>query len=628
MATYSRSMPRSAPILQQLIVALAGGFGLFFAFLIIWTLGYQLMYAGRIFPGVSVAGVDLSGLKPAEAAVKLDQNLSFPITGRIAFQYADKTWLASPVQLGMVFDPSASAQSAYRLGRTLNPIRALSDQMASRKRGMDISPVIVFDQRVAYSFINNLAAQVNQPMAEASLRVEGTNVIAEPGRPGRLVDVDITLALLGQTLQSFHDAQVQLAVHEQQPLIMDVSSQADAARAVLSQSLQLIVPNAQSGDPGPWVFTPETLAGILTVQRVDNGGQSEIRVALEPGALAQMLTPIAAQVDRKSKNARFYFDDPTSQLVLLENSTVGRTTDVSASIAAVNDALLRGEHVIPLVINEVQPALPDTATSESLGIREKIMERSTYFYGSSSDRLQNIETASKQFNGLFVAPGEVFSMGEHMSDVTLDNGFAEAWIIYNGRTIKGVGGGVCQVSTTLFQTVLYAGFPVVQRVPHAYRVSYYERTAGGGRDPKLAGMDATVYFPLVDFQFVNDSPYWLLMETYYYSDHLTWKFYSTSDGRSVNINSTGPTNIVPAPKPLFEVNSDLKNGQIKQVDWAADGSDVTVTRTVYNSDGSVKYTDVFTTHYEPWQAICQYGPGTEDVEKKAKKNGLCLPPAG
>ncbi|MEW5940504.1 MAG: VanW family protein [Chloroflexota bacterium] len=628
MATYSRSMPRNAPIFGQILAAFALGVGLFFALILAWTLGYQLRYAGRIFPGVTVAGVDLSGLEPAEAAVKLNQTLTFPISGRIAFRYADKVWVASPVELGMVLDPSASAQAAYRLGRSVNPIRALSDQLDSRQRGKDLAPVIIFDQRVAYAYVNNLAAQVNQPVMEATLRVEGTNVIAQPGQPGRTVDVDITLAVLSGTLQGFRDAEVPLAVREQQPLIMDVSSQADAARALLSQPLQIVVPNAQPGDPGPWVYTPDTLASILTVQRVDVNGQSEIRVGLEPGALAQMLTPISAQVDRLPKNARFYFDDPTGQLVLLPDgaSTVGRTTDIAASIAAINDALLRGEHAVALVVNEVQPDVPDTATAESLGIREKIMEQTTYYYGSSSERRTNIRIASERFHGIFVAPGEVFSMGALMGDVTLDNGFAEAWIIYNGRTIKGVGGGVCQVSTTLFRAAFFAGFPVVQRVPHAYRVSYYERTAGGGRDPNLAGMDATVYFPLVDLQFVNDSPYWLLMETYYSDDHLTWKFYSTSDGRSVEWNTTGPTNIVPAPPPLFEVNPDLQPGQIKQVDWAADGADVTVNRTVRKSDGSIMYTDVFSTHYEPWQAICQFGPGTEDVEKKAKKNGLCLPP--
>ena len=131
---------------------------------------------------------------------------------------------------------------------------------------------------------------------------------------------------------------------------------------------------------------------------------------------------------------------------------------------------------------------------------------------------------------------------------------------------------MCQVSTTLFRTVFFAGFPVVERYSHAYRVSYYEKTVGGSVDPQLAGMDATVYFPLVDFKFQNDTPYWILMETYMSGDTLTWKLYSTSDGRSVTWETTGPTNIVSAPPPLLEENPEMKAEQIKQVDYAAQGA--------------------------------------------------------
>jgi vancomycin resistance protein YoaR len=425
-------------------------------------------------------------------------------------------------------------------------------------------------------------------------------------------------------MQTIHDVEVPLVVIEQAPTILDVSSQADAARAILSAPLTLSMPNAVPGDPGPWVYDQATLASLLTVKRVEDGGQSGIRVGLESGAFSEMLVPVAAQVERKSKDARFRFNDTTRQLDLWENAAVGRTLDVPATVAAVNEVLLRGEHSLPLVVREIQPAVPDTATAESLGIRELISSHTSYYRGSTSERIQNIRIAAARFDGIFVAPGATFSMGEILGDVSLDNGFSEAWIIYGGRTIKGVGGGVCQVSTTLFRTALYAGFPILERVPHAYRVSYYEQNAST-RDPMLAGMDATVYFPLVDLKFVNDTPYWLLMETYYYDDHLMWKFYSTSDGRTVQIDTTGPRNLVPAPSPLFEANPDLSAKQIKQVDWAADGSDVTIIRTVWKN-GAILFTDPFITHYEPWQAVCQFGPGTEDVEKLAKKKGLCLPP--
>jgi vancomycin resistance protein YoaR len=147
-------------------------------------------------------------------------------------------------------------------------------------------------------------------------------------------------------------------------------------------------------------------------------------------------------------------------------------------------------------------------------------------------------------------------------------------------------------------------------------------------DKDLAGLDATVYFPLVDFKFTNDTPYWLLMETYTSVDgrSLTWKLYSTSDGRSVSWDTTGPQNVVTPPKPLFEINQELDKNQLKQVDWAANGADVTVTRSVFR-DGAIYFTDQFQTHYEAWQAVCQYGPGTADPEKMAKRKGLCSGPS-
>jgi vancomycin resistance protein YoaR len=221
-----------------------------------------------------------------------------------------------------------------------------------------------------------------------------------------------------------------------------------------------------------------------------------------------------------------------------------------------------------------------------------------------------------------IAPGETFAMGSVMGDISLDNGYAEALIIYGGRTIKGVGGGVCQVSTTLFRNAFFAGFPVEERNSHAYRVYYYEQNSGGSRDSNLVGLDATVYFPLVDFKFTNDTPYWLLMETYVYENSLEWKFYSTSDGRTVDWTTTGTQNVVDAPAPLFVENDELAKNEIKQVDWSADGADVSISRTVYQN-GAFFFEDIFNTHYEPWQAVCEYGPDTNNPEKRAKDEGIC-----
>jgi vancomycin resistance protein YoaR len=614
-------------LLQQILAALVGGMILFLGTSLLWTVGYQLAFAGRIFPGISVAGVDISGLSPNDAALKLSQTLSFPITGKILFRAGDSVWVASPVELGMVFDPSASAIAAYEYGRSDGILTALARQLGAMGLGADVSPVLIFDQRVAYTYLQNIAAQIDQPVVEASLKVDGTNVVAQPGQVGRLLSLDATLIYLGAQLQSFRDGEVPLVIQEAAPKLLDVASQADAARRILSQPLTISVPNVGSNGPGPWTYDIAVLANMLKVNTIEKDGKLDLQVGLDLDALRVTLGELKVYVDRFPANARFVFNDSSGQLEPISASAVGRVMDIEASITAINDALLRGEHNVPLVVAEQQPSVADTAVGADLGIIQEIASHTTYFYGSSAERIQNIVAASEQFDGVLVAPGETFSMGNSLGDVSLENGFAEALIIYGGRTIKGVGGGVCQVSTTLFRTVFYAGFPVVERYSHAYRVSYYEKTVSGDVDPDLAGLDATVYFPLVDFKFTNDTPYWMLMETdvNVSARTLTWRLYSTPDGRSVTWETTGPVNVAPPPKPVFEENPELQADQIKQVDYPAQGADVDVMRTVW-LNGQIYFTDRFQTHYEPWAAVCQYGPGTEDPIKAAKREELCLAP--
>jgi vancomycin resistance protein YoaR len=158
-------------------------------------------------------------------------------------------------------------------------------------------------------------------------------------------------------------------------------------------------------------------------------------------------------------------------------------------------------------------------------------------------------------------------MAQALGDVSLDTGYAEALIIFGNRTIKGVGGGVCQVSTTLFRTAFFGGYPVVERYPHAYRVSYYEYTRSGNVDTDLAGLDATVFVPVVDFKFTNDTPNWLLMETYVdpQARVLTWKFYSPR-WTPCRMGDHGAANIEDPPSRFTRRTRIHRRGEIRQVD--------------------------------------------------------------
>jgi vancomycin resistance protein YoaR len=605
--------PQASPLLQAFL-AITAGFVLFFILLIAAVTIYDLRYVGKIYPGVMTAGVDLSGLTQAQAAALLAQHVDFPDRGRIVFKDGNNLWTATPRDLGLYIDNETTAKAAFQVGRVGGPFNRLADQLQTWYMKADVPPLMIFDQRVAYRYLSNLASKVNRPILEASLGVNGVDVVVNSGQVGRSMDVEAALRSLDSQLRTLSDGIIPLVIHETPPVILDASAQAELARKILSAPLTISVPNASKGDPGPWKFEPDALANMLVIERVTTGGSVQYQVGLDSQVLKSFLERVAPKLERTPQNARFTFNDDTHKLDLIQNAVIGRNLDIDATIQDINTQIAAGEHNIPLHIATTQPAVRDDATATSLGIKNLVSEETTYFYGSSAARIQNIKTAASRFNGVLVPPGAVFSMADTMGDVSLDNGYAEALIIYGDRTIEGVGGGVCQVSTTLFRTVFFGGYPIVERYSHAYRVGYYEQTASGGHNPDMAGLDATVFVPMVDFKFKNDSSAWLLMETYTNGPgrSLTWKFYSTADGRKVDWETSGPQNIVPAPDPLYEENPDLAKGEIEQVDYSADGSDVTISRTV-TRDGQVidEYND--TTHYLPWRAVYQYGPGTKNI---------------
>ncbi|KPL70894.1 hypothetical protein ADN00_17825 [Ornatilinea apprima] len=608
-STYPRSQSRIQP--QQILVVALTGAALFFAALVAALIGFELLYTGRIYPGVSVAGVDVGGLNPEKAAAKITQQFTYPSTGKLVLS-GEQLWLTTPGEMGLYLDPETSAQNALRIGRSGSIFYRLTEQFETWYYHRDLPPALIFDQRRAHDFLTRLSEQTNIPVVEPSIRLDGTQVVVETGQPGRRLNIDTTLAMLTAQMKTLQDGIIPLLIEEIRPTIPDVTQQAQLAQTMLSQPLTISLPANQPNPQGPWVIEPADLAKMLEFERVVDGPQSAYRIHLDPLQLAAKLQEIAPKIRTYPQNARFIFNDDTRELEVLQAAVIGRELNQAASLQQIQDKALAGEHNIELVLNLTNPAVTDDVKGSDIGITELVHSETSFFYGSSASRVQNIIAASSRFHGLLVAPGETFSMANALGDISLDNGYAEALIIYGDQTIQGVGGGVCQVSTTLFRAAFFAGFPINERHAHAYRVSYYEKIAGNIRDNNLAGLDATVYVPVVDFKFTNDTPYWLLMETYVNPSYssLVWKFYSTKDGRSVDWETTGPINIVEAPKPRYIENPELEKGEVNQIDWEAEGADITVKRTVLR-DGQVYLQDTFNTHYQPWQAAYEYGPGTE-----------------
>lgn len=608
MAQITLASSRTSPLTRavQVLSALLAVIVLTVVVAIAGVIAFQTYHRDRIYPGTHVLNVDLGGKTRAEAIRALEDAFTYPQGAVFTFRDGERQWTATPAQLGVRLDAAGTADLAAQVGRLGDPIRQLNDQAYTLWYRIDLAPVVVFDQSRAAAFLQGIAAEVNRAPQDAALAVSGTQVVQTPGRAGRLLGIDATLAELTRPVAGLEVGDIQLIVTPVDPAMPDaaVAAAAQSARNVLAAPVVLYAAQLLPGDPeSTWTLTVDRLAQMMTVTPVDGPQGLQYVAALDAGQLRAFLEPVAPLFKRETKDARFIFNENTSQLEVIEPSSAGRELDLDATVAAIQAAAVTSDHRVPFTFKVTQPKYHDDVTAAELGITELLTSQTTYFSNASVARSTNIKVAASRFVGIIVAPGEEFSFNKYLGDVSLDTGFAEALIIYDGRTIQGVGGGVCQVSTTMYRAAFMAGFPTVERWPHAYRVGSYERGLG-------PGLDATVFAPQVDFKFLNDSATHILIEAYPYIEGgtLTFKIYGTKD-REVTYAGPVVSNVVPHPPDKYEENPELAPGEIKQVDYAVDGADTLITRTVTRG-GQVLFTDAVFTRYQAWQAVYQYGPGT------------------
>ena len=323
--------------------------------------------------------------------------------------------------------------------------------------------------------------------------------------------------------------------------------------------------------------------------------------------LNKTLIPFMEKVNKEPVDALFTFQN--GKVIAFKPSEEGKMVDVDDIKKNLNyqfEKILSKQKTqtitIPINTKTLTPKIT-TDKANNLGIKELIGKGTSLFQRSIPQRIFNITLAAQRINGVLIAPNETFSFNKALGDVSAFTGYQQAYIIQNGKTILGDGGGVCQVSTTFFRALLDSGLPITQRHAHAYRVGYYEQDS-------LPGLDATIYVPSVDLQFKNDTNDYILVQTQLDQDlqQLSVFLYGKKDGRIVSMTVPVITNRAPPPPDLYQDDSTLPKGVIKQVDFKAEGSKVSFTREV-TKDGK-KTLDKFISNYAPWQSV--YLRGTKE----------------
>lgn len=588
------------------ILAVTGGV-LLVLILIMALAGFRFAYLDRITPGVYVNGIALGGMTRQQAETALSEWFTYPQNTVFTFRHHDQIWQFTAGELGVSFDAKETVNQALAVSNNPSAVRGLVDQASAWFSGKAIAPVLRYDPNVAYQQLARIAAQLNRPAQNAHLELQGTQLITAPAQMGLTMNVDTTLAQLSPYLQNLYGgAELQLVVNETAPALADVSGIASQLEAVFSAPIQVTAQGVNGEVLGPWTISTDQIAALVKVELIDNGdGTFRYQPQIDMSAFAQSLESLAPGLIGLPKDGRFLFDDATGKLVVLQPSVSGRTLNVNATLRALEQAVFSRDNRVVAMVFDLTPArYHDNITAQELGITQMVGEATTLFTGSGTNRVHNIVQGAGRFNGVILAPDEELNFNAILGDVSLESGFVESKVISGERTTDGIGGGICQVSTTLFRAALNGGFWINERSGHAYRVGFYELNAP-------PGLDAAIWTPDQNFRFVNDTPYHILIEVDVFTDRneIQFRIYGTNPGRVVEIQ---PPTIQNETSPLparYEVNYDLQPGQVVQVDWAVSGADVTTVRLIKDLQGNVVRTDRVFTHYQAWGAVYQVAPG-------------------
>ncbi|HMQ32638.1 MAG TPA: VanW family protein [Chloroflexaceae bacterium] len=567
------------------------------------SFGHRLLdelQGGRVLPGVAIQGVAVGGLSPVEARAALDARLGDFIATPIAFAYDGQVWSPQAEVLGVSIALDAAVAEAYELGREGSILQRGLDSLRIWREGRALSLRHVIDQQRLQAYLLGLGSELDQPPADAVVQVVEGQVVTAGARMGRQLLIDETLADVNAALVALAPQTVTLRSRQLQPAVADVADAEQRLRALLDQPLTLTVGEQR------WIWDAAQLGELVAFTREPRGDALGERVVpvLDRDRLEAALRDLADEIDLQPVEQRLRFSGGAAQII--EPGRDGRQLEVAQAADLLAQKPWGDQRTIELPVTVPQPSIrPDTLAD--LGLIELVAEGRSSFRNSAPYRIQNIQAGAARIDGVLIAPGAEFSFNDTVGAIDESNGFTKGYAIIDGRTQLEWGGGVCQVSTTVFRAAFYVGAPITERNQHSFRISWYEEL---GEPP---GLDAAIFTGPggYDLRFVNDTGNWLLMQTGVdlQNQILTVRLYGTRPQREVVQLPVEIANRVPAPMaPRYVNDPTLPAGTVRQTDTARGGFDATVGRIVRQGN-TILYQDRFFSRYQPWPDIFVRGTG-------------------
>jgi vancomycin resistance protein YoaR len=543
---------------------------------------------GRIHPGVSVAGVKVGGLSEAAAKLRIERELSARMNASpVVFKMDERSWKANAESVGASVDAGSLAADAMAVGRSGGAFVALGDRLRAWVRPIDLTAHADVDATKTAAFLTNLDSDIAVQPKDAVIKIKGVKMSLAPSTAGRGLERPRAEQLLTAGLLS-EGRTFEVPTSVVEPAIND----REAAAAMKTAQAFVAAPATVSRGAKTWRFSPRELASWTSFRPVGKTGEERLEAYIDPDAVTAATKGSFGKLGRAPQNARFKVDNGR---VTVLPSKDGVGPDISALASDLTSALAQadGPRTVELRIGRSAPKLT-TDEARTYGIKERLATYTTTYGPSNKPRVNNIHLLAAALDGKLIPPGGQFSFNGAVGQRTAEKGYQEANAIVAGKLVPQLGGGICQVCTTLFNTVFFSGLPVDQRVNHAFYISHYP-----------AGRDATVSWGGPDFKFTNTTGHWLLLATSYTDSSVTVSLYGTDPGYLVSYVNGPWTDIRPFPIELVKDPS-LPAGSKFVEDAGVDGRSIVVTRTV-KKDGKVIRVDRFISDYKPKSATVKVG---------------------
>lgn len=606
----------------------------FIAFLLLLSLYlfFENKYKNKIYPGVSVGRIDLSGATKSEVKKILNNKINLFNQNGVTFHYGDEKTVLFPVISSFEsdlayqiinFDIDKTVDKAYSIGRNDKFFKNLINKINALIERKSIELVIEINSEEIEKILKEKLSLLESPAQNARLSYikqalpgqnEDYQFIVEEEINGKTINYKNGIIILRSNLVLLNFDSIELTSEEGFPQIYkkDCLNIENKAKAVLD-----LVPIVLKYNKLESVVEKNTAVDWLILKinpdsenKQINNSEEKIIVSLNTEEVEKYLqSELAPKINKTPREAKFEIKD--GRVAIFQASSDGVELDVKKNSAKIETELINNKNNIIELDAIILSSANSMEKVNDLGIREIIGTGQSNFSGSPANRRHNIKTGANALNGILIKPDEEFSLLKALGDIDGSTGYLQELVIKDNKTIPEFGGGLCQIGTTVFRTTLASGLPVTMRRNHSYRVSYYEP----------AGTDATIYSPWPDYKFINDTGSYILIQSRFDGDTIFFDFWGKKDGRTVE--KTDPTiyNIVkPGATKLIET-LDLKPGEKKCTERAHNGADAFFNYKVTYANGEVKE-NKFSSHYVPWREVCLIGVEklSEAVEKDVIDN--------